>query len=541
MQAAAPRIVIIPADPELAKGKAVQRQLRVAAYCRVSTDEEEQLTSYEAQQTYYTDKIMTNPSWTMAGIFADEGITGTSAKKRREFQRMIKLCRQKRIDIILTKSISRFARNTLDCIKYVRELKELGIAVIFEKENINTLESSSEMLLTMLSAFAQAESESISGNVGWGIRHAMREGRTAIHYRSLYGYEKGADGKPEIIPDEAEIVKDVYSRFLAGDSLRMIVDDLNERRIPSRAENGEWNLSAVRRVLTNEIYRGDVIRQKTFTVDCISKKVMKNTGQREMVLIENNHEAIIDRRTFDAVQTELARRTAGRSPSKKNAPTGRSCYSAKYALSERLVCGECGTMYQRCTWTKGGTKRIVWRCVSRVEYGSRYCHSSPTLDEAPLQKSIIAALNSVMTDKAELIRLITEAAEMELSPLPGGASLSDIERRLKEIGTETMALIATATRDGKPDDFEDRMKALLDETTALKELRSTIENQRRSNDIVHNGIERAAEVMENASPNITEWDESTIRQLVDSVKVISKDKIEVCLHGGVKIEQDIIN
>ena len=190
MRDSAPRVITIPAKPEMQRNQAVQRQLRVAAYCRVSTDDEEQLTSYEAQQVYYTDKIMTNPKWTMAGIFADEGITGTSARKRPEFLRMVRQCKQKKIDVILVKSISRFARNTVDCLNYIRILKALGIAVIFEKENINTLESDSEMIITMMGAFAQAESESISQNVRWGKRQAMREGKAGIQFKNLYAYRK---------------------------------------------------------------------------------------------------------------------------------------------------------------------------------------------------------------------------------------------------------------------------------------------------------------------------------------------------------------
>lgn len=187
MEDTAPKIIVIPAKPELVKSQSTQRQLRVAAYCRVSTDDEEQLTSYEAQKNYYTEKIMTNPNWTMAGIFADEGITGTSARKRPEFLRMIRCCRQNKIDLVLVKSISRFARNTLDCLNYIRALRQLGIAVIFEKENINTLESDSEMIITLMSAFAQAESESMSHNIRWGKRQAMREGKVHIYRRSGSG------------------------------------------------------------------------------------------------------------------------------------------------------------------------------------------------------------------------------------------------------------------------------------------------------------------------------------------------------------------
>ena len=208
------RVIIIPAKPELAQEAAVKRQLRVAAYCRVSTEEEEQASSYEAQCQYYTDKIMSNKEWTMAGIFADEGISGTSTKKRTEFLRMIRQCRQKKIDLILTKSIQRFSRNTLDCINYTRILRQLGIGVLFEKENINSLPPDSEFMITMYGAMAQSESESISGNVKWGKKRAMEAGKVSIAYKNLYAYEKGTDGKPAPIPAQAEIVRELYTRYL---------------------------------------------------------------------------------------------------------------------------------------------------------------------------------------------------------------------------------------------------------------------------------------------------------------------------------------
>ena len=253
----APNLITIPANPELAKSRAVQRQLRVAAYCRVSTDDEEQLTSYEARQNSYTNKIMTNPNWTMAGIFADEGITGTSATKRPEFLKMIRRCRQKKIDVVLVKSISRFARNTVDCLNYIRALRELGIAVIFEKENINTLESDSEMLITMMGAFAQAESESISTNVRWGKRQAMREGKAVLQYKHLYAYERGEDGKPRIIPEQAEVVRRIYDSFLAGHSVRMIKNALETDQITTSKGGAVWSESVIRSILKNEKYCKD--------------------------------------------------------------------------------------------------------------------------------------------------------------------------------------------------------------------------------------------------------------------------------------------
>lgn len=226
------RIVVIPAKSR----DEIQRttRLNVAAYCRVSTDQEEQENSYEAQISYYTEKIGKNNDWQMAGIFADEGITGTQAKKRPEFLKMIRLCRQRKIDMVLTKSLSRFARNTVDSLNYIRELKALGIAVIFEKENINTLETDTEMMLTIMSCFAQAESESISKNVSWGIRQSFKNGNVPMQYARLLGYKKGDGGNAEIIPDEAEVVREIYRCYLDGMSMNLIADRLNEKGLTTK-------------------------------------------------------------------------------------------------------------------------------------------------------------------------------------------------------------------------------------------------------------------------------------------------------------------
>ena len=541
MREAPPKVITIPAKPEAASKPSIRRQLRVAAYCRVSTDDEEQLTSYEAQQNYYTDKIMTNQDWTMAGIFADEGITGTSARKRPEFLRMIRLCKQKKIDIILTKSISRFARNTVDCLNYIRALRELGIAVIFEKENINTLEADSEILITMLGAFAQAESESISANVRWGKRQAMREGKAIIQYDRLYAYQKGEDGKPQIIPDQAEVVQSIYKQYLAGASLRMIKDRLEAEQIPNAAGNARWTITAVRSILSNEKYCGDVLLQKSFVSDCINRKVIRNTGQLPMYLVQNHHEGIVDRKTFDAVQAEMARRNAGKSPSKKNASTGMTSYASKYALSERLVCGECGTLYRRCTWTCKGQKRIVWRCVSRLDYGKKYCHHSPTLDEAPLQRAILAAINSAMSNKDHLIRQLQSAMELELAPMPGDhMSLADIEQRLQELGEQVREIVAKAAATKEVQVHAPLLKEIADEMDALKKKRALIESQRQTHEHAFRRIEIATDAMEQTSTNISEWDEALIRQLVDTVKVHSAEKITVYLRGGIEIQQNLI-
>ena len=535
-----PTVIFIPPKPEAVR--ASKRQLRVAAYCRVSTDDEEQLTSYEAQKNYYTDKIMTNREWTMAGIFADEGITGTSARKRPEFLRMIRQCKQGKIDIVLTKSISRFARNTVDCLNYVRALKELGIAVIFEKENMNTLEIDSEILITMLGAFAQSESESISANVRWGKRQAMKEGKAIINYKHLYGYRKGADGRPEIIPEQAGVVRKIYDLFLSGTPIRGILEYLSANKIPNISGESQWAKNAVNSILTNEKYCGDVLLQKTYIDDCINKKVKKNTGQLPMYLVQNHHEGIISRETFDAAQTELARRNAGKSPSKKNAPTGRSRYSSKYALSDRLYCGECGTRYQRCTWrNRDGSKRIVWRCVSRVDYGNKYCHNSPTLDEEPLHKAILAAINSVVKDRDNIVYNLKSAMEKELAPVAGQQlSLSEIDNQLEQLNTEFSKVLAEASESGDQAAYSDRFRDIMQHQTELKAQRDKIQGMLAESGKAAAHIDKCRQAAEVTPAVIADWDEALIRQVVESVTVESDGEIVVALKSGASIHQKLM-
>lgn len=531
------KVIVIPEKPELQKASSL-RQQHVAAYCRVSTEEEEQQSSYENQCNYYTDLIMKNPQWSMVGIFADEGISGTSAKKRDNFMRMIKACKQKKIDLILTKSISRFARNTVDCLHYTRLLKGWGIAVYFEKENINTLQEDSEFLITLYGAFAQQEIESLSANVNWGIQQSMREGKVRIQYRNLYAYRQGSDGTPEIIPEQAEVVREIYARYLAGASLRMIQDWLIENQIPNGRGQSDWTHVAIKGILTNEKYCGDVLMQKTYTPDCITHKSVKNRGERPMYLVQNNHPPIVDRGTYDAVQTEMARRSALRSPSRK-VPTGQSCYTSKYALSDRVFCGECGTRYKRTTWFRNGKKRIVWRCVSRLDYGTKYCHSSPTVDEAQLQSAILAALNSAMSEKKVLINQIAGAMEVEMLPAHDASmGIAGINARLAALEKEFQTLLEKAAGDFGSESYTEDFWSLAEEMAALKEKRKSIEAKRDGSE-PDQRIKQALNYMEEHSPAITEWDETAIRQLVSWVKILSSEEILVCLHGGLEIRKKL--
>ena len=428
----------------------------------------------------------------------------------------------------------------MDCLNYMRALKELGIAIIFEEQNINTLETDGELLITLLGAVAQGESESISENVKWGIRQAMREGKATIQYKRLYAYEKGEDGKPRIIPEQAEVVRRIYDSFLAGQSLRMIKEDLERRGVATVTGGTEWSIGSIRGILQNEKYCGDVLQQKSFVNDCISRKHIRNVGQLPMYLTQDHHEGIVSRETFNAVKAEFARRNAGRAPSKKQAPTGLSCYSAKYALTGKVVCGECGTLYRRCVWIKHGRKRPVWRCVSRIDYGSKYCHDSPTLHEEPLQDAILAAINSAMSRRAVLVEQITDAMRMELAPIPGESmSLADIDRRLGDLDSEFRKLFAASKEDGGYLKYADAFKRITEDMAALKEKKVLILAQQESDSVSSRRIQDAANILSAGSAEITEWNEDMIRQLVDTVKVLSAGRIRVYLRGGMEIEQTI--
>ena len=532
-----PRVIIIPPKPELQQTVAVTKQLRVAAYCRVSTKEEEQASSYEAQCEYYTDKIMSNKEWTMAGIFADEGITGTSTKKRTEFLRMIRQCKQKKIDLILTKSIQRFARNTLDCINYTRILRQLGIGVLFEKENINSLPADSEFMITMYGAMAQSESESISGNIRRGRQMHAKVGTLKIPCHWLYGYKKDAGGKFCIIPEQAEVVREIYERYKNGASLRNLKDWLEENQIKTVLGTADWSISVIKGILTNEKYCGDVLLQKTFCTDVISKKIVKNVGQMAQYYMPDHHEAIVSREQYNAVKAEMARRSVLRSPSKE-AVTGRSCYTSKYALSDRLFCGECGTLYRRKTRNVKGNIYHEWRCISRLEYGKKYCHESPTLREIPLQNAILAAINSAMSVKTALVDQIKNVVSLELLPVQGQTmSLVDIERRLAQLDEQFQRLLAEAIDAENKEACNAQFAEILAEQTALKKQKETILQGSADADRVSTRMKQAEQAIENTAQTITEWNENAVRQIVERVTVLSADEILVRIKGGAEIKQ----
>lgn len=531
------RVVVIPAK-SCEENKQAAKCLRVAAYCRVSTDDEEQKTSYEAQIGYYTEKINSNPEWQMAGIFADEGISGTQAQKRPEFLKMIRLCRQRKIDVILTKSLSRFARNTVDSLGYIRELRALGIAVISEKENINTLTAESEMLITIMSCFAQAESESISKNVSWGVRQSFKNGNVPMQYARLLGYRKGHDGNAEIIPEEAEVVKEIYRCYLDGMSMNLIADRLNEKGLTTKGGSSPYRKMVVQRILTNEKYTGDALLQKTYVTDCITKKMRKNNGELPMYLVKNHHEPIISRSDFNRVQEEMARRSAKRTIADKLTKTGQGKYSAKYALSELRICGECGEHYRRVTWTAKGFKEVKWRCVSRIQYGKKKCHSSPTVDEQALHRAIVSAINEFCEVKDDVAKALRESITEVLDPNQNG-SIQAAQQRIDELARNMDELIMLAT---VPETAENAMSDIAKFSEEMKMLREFIETEKAKQTEVQHGSNELSNVLQSLEKEdfaLTEYDDIVTRQLIEQITVDTKNTITVRFKGGFEMRANL--
>lgn len=351
-----------------------QPRQRVAAYARVSTEQDEQQNSYEAQVNYYKHYIQNNPDWEFVGAFADEGISGTSTKSRDGFNEMISLALNGKIDLILTKSISRFARNTVDTLQTVRDLKAAGVEVIFEKENLHTMDPKCEVMLTIMSSLAQEESRSISENVRWGQQKSMQDGKVSLPYSSFLGYRKGEDGRPEIVEEEAMIVREIYQMFLDGYTIGKIADTLTKRGIPTPRGKKIWRVSTIKSILTNEKYKGDALLQKTYTVDYLTKEKRKNEGEKRQYLVEQSHAPIIEPEVFDRVQQELKKRSPHRQKLRCNSP-----------FCNKIICADCGSFYGHKVWhDRANTKRYdVWYCNERYK-GEIKCQT-PVLRQSEIE------------------------------------------------------------------------------------------------------------------------------------------------------------
>ena len=528
------KVTVIPPIAEMqGESRIDMRPKRVAAYCRVSTDREEQEHSFETQKAMYTEMIMMKPTWQMAGIYADEGITGTVAKKRPGFMKMIEDCRKGKIDMIVTKSVSRFSRNNLDCLMYVRELKQLGIPIIFEKEGINTIQVSSELLLTLFGALSQAESESISMNVKLGIRQSLKNGNVRFSYKTFLGYRKGADGQPEIVPEQADIVRRIYNDFLAGATYLEIAKRLTEEHVPTMGGGNRWFSERIKSILKNEKYKGDALLQKTYITDPISKRVKKNNGELPMYYVENSHPAIIERRIFDRVQEEIARRAGKKKVKQTGTKTELGRYSGKYALTELLYCGECGTPYRRCTWSRDGKKKIVWRCVSRLDYGKKYCKNSPSVEESRLHNAIAAAITKKANSEEINIGGIMNHIESFGSQRDTDGIIQR-QRRIAEIEKVIDDLARLNSDEAQSGELDYKFSELYAELYSVKD--ELEEMQSGASALDGDMLNEMREVVTGLKNHPVEYDDKVVRQLIDCIKVMSADTIKICFKDGTVTE-----
>ncbi len=512
-------VMVIPARPQSRRGGQDDEapKLRVAAYCRVSTDNEEQASSYEAQIEHYTGFIQGNPKWELAGVFADDGISGTNTKKRDEFNRMIKACMNGKIDMIVTKSISRFARNTLDCLKYIRQLKEQGISVFFEKENINTMDSKGEVLLTIMASLAQQESQSLSQNVKMGIQYRYQQGEVMVNHNRFLGYTKDEDKQLVIVPEEAKIVKRIFREYLEGSSLLQIGRGLEADEILTAAGNPIWRAESIRKILINEKYMGDALLQKTVTVDFLTKKRVENSRIAPQYYVENNHEAIIPRELFLMVQQEMARRanlTSGKDGKKR-------IYSGKHALSGIVFCEHCGDICRRITWNNRGCRSIVWRCATRLEKSSDCL--ARTVSEPDLHKAVVDAINQVFAEKDEFLEILKDNIE---AVLDGEESdeLIEVETHLDELQHELLRL---ATSGAEYDSVAEKIHKLQAEKEEVlnRQVESLGAKQR---------IEDLMGFLTRQSKEIEEYDEVLVRRLIENITV-SDDVLVVELKSRLKV------
>ena len=539
------------------------KRLRVAAYARVSSDSEDQLNSLSVQVDYYTHLIQEKPNWDFAGIYADEGITGTSTKHREQFNRLLDDCRAGLIDRVLVKSASRFARNTADALASVREMKSLGVTVVFEKEGFDTETSNGEMILSMICAVAQEESLSISKNLKWGIRKRMQNG-TYTNSSVPFGYSL-ENHLLVINNQQAMIVADIFKRYLAGESISKIAQYLNNT-YPK--ETGVWQYSSVQLILQNETYKGDTRYQKHYTANLFPTKVShnrgqvsqyyiaksheaiisdedfdkvqsllkmkaphkKNTGQLPQYYIENYHEGIVSKQMFREVQAEIARRNSKSAANQRKHRRGR--YNSKYALSERLVCGNCGSPYKRVTWNIHGRKQIVWRCVNRIEYGTKFCGSSPSVPEEKLHRAILKAVQDLAANFTDEVAAQINGILHDIQT--GESTKPNLQEQLEQTQQEFDRLLEMSL------DFDENTPFLDDK---LKKLNNKIKSLKKA-------IEDSAARQEKASQpemllsakvlQIQEYDDALTARIIEKITVRSRNEIEIRFIGGYKKTMQLI-
>ena len=519
-----PQITVIqPTINRLTKSPLSEvKRRRVCAYARVSTDSDEQFTSYEAQIDYYTKLIQSRPDWDFVEVFSDEGISGTGTKNRPGFNRMIKEALAGKIDLIVTKSVSRFARNTVDSLETIRRLKEKGVECYFQKENIYTFDSKGELLLTIMASLAQEESRSLSENVTWGIRKRLSDGKVSVAYKHFLGFKKGKDGKLEVVPEEAEIVRFIYSEFINGKAFYQIAEALEEKGIKTPSGKKKWSYSTVRSILKNEKYKGDALLQKTYTESFLTHKHVKNDGEVPQYYVKDSHEAIISPEEWDLVQHELSRRSS----------LGKALRISS-AFCNKLICADCGSFLGQKVWHSNEKyKTVIWQCLDKFK---NKCET-PHLKEEEIQSAFVKAYNQLCQTKGIVIQ---ECEKMILIL----CDTSSLEERLETLSEEASILEDRAEAMRKenaitPADQEEYRKKYdklyIRHEKIVTELKAIQEQIKRKNS-QKESINYFVENYKKAPDLIKEWDEKLWNMVVEKVIVYKDGKLEFVFFSGTKV------
>ncbi|HIU70228.1 MAG TPA: recombinase family protein [Candidatus Enterosoma merdigallinarum] len=492
---------------KLPQGTLIKR--RVAAYARVSTDNEEQLTSYEAQVDYYTKYIERRPDWSFAGIYTDEGISGTNTKRREGFKRMIDDAMNGKIDLIITKSISRFARNTVDSLVNIRKLKEHNVECYFEKENIYTFDSKGELLITIMSSLAQEESRSISQNVTWGQRKRFADGKVSMPYKAFLGYEKGENSDIVINDEEAKVVRRIYYQFLKGDSLGKISADLTNDGVLTPRGKTNWTKSTLLSILKNEKYKGDALLQKSFTVNFLEHKTKKNEGEVPQYYVQDSHPAIIPKEDWELVQIELTRRK----------DLGYT-YSYKNPFVAKLYCEDCGGYYGKKKWHSGSTyEKEVLQCNDKFK---NKCHT-PTLEEDDVKRRFLKAYNLIISNKESIIKDIELVISVigDSSKIDG--EINKLTKELEEMANEFNLLVKMNTKTQQDQSIWRKKYAELEEKYKKKESEyKKLVTEKEERKLKESNLKTFIEMLKKGEAQF-EWDETIFNFTLEKA-IVHKDK-----------------
>lgn len=526
------KIIVIPATmslhPERDGVKPLYNKKRVAAYCRVSTALEEQQGSYNLQQRYYETLIKANPAWELAGIYGDEGKSGTSLKGRTGFLEMIDDARAGKIDCIITKATSRFGRNNSQFIAILDELDSYGVEVLFESEGIVTSSYQDRTMLQMMGIANEHYSSTLSSNVRWSKERNMRSGKVTICYKTFLGYRKGADGNPEVVEEEAKIVRLIFELFLTGKPYSYIAHYLTEQGIPTPGGKDTWQGANIKRILTNEKYTGDVLLQKTYKKSYVDKKAYKNNGEKPQVLIKNNHEAIIDRATFARAQELVNKRK-----DQRNSGTSKDSFVG------RVICADCGGYFGHKSWTsRGRIKYCMWVCNNKytdeTSFTDDKCKTA-NLRQEWLEEGYLVAINQLLARRSQ----IQGKCEWKLSRIETKLSSGAIDKEIKRLEKENLQLDEQSAElkveweftfgdnssyDAKMNELKQQKAANLQQKKALEEEKQQLGSDKKT-------IQTFMHTIEALPEKIVKFSGKSFLETIDHVEV-SQTTLSYHFYGG---------